>query len=106
MAKSTARPRDLSQIPIAVYTDPIFFHKSQVKTGTRFYHLGRLNPQTTWIVDTIWSLRHERYGWVKSRVADVRKLDDIMELRCEQTGERRQIRFGYASYSAIWRVMD
>ena len=104
MAAASLRIRDVSRVPIEVFTDPIFFHKSQIKVGTVLRHLGRKNPNTIWIVERIWSLRHTQHGWVKSSVAMTIKLDDLLDLRCEQTNEVRTLRFSYMSYSAIWRL--
>lgn len=90
--------------PIVVYSDPIFFHKSQIKVGSHFLHFGRRMPRTNWIVQRIWTFQKEKYGRVRSYVTDVRTLNDILEMRCEETGEIRSVRFGYISYSAIWRL--
>ncbi len=92
--------------PIVVYTDPVFFHKTQVHVGSRFLHLGRRAPRTNWIVQRVWTFSSEKYGRVRQYVANVRKLDDILEMRCEETGEIRTVRFIYMSYSAIWRLQD
>src|SRR3954470_4538672 len=99
---STAEWKDA---PIAVYTDPIFFSKYNVKTGTRLRHYGRRASGTTWVVVGIWTFRSGRYGRTRHHVTEVQHLDDILILHNDR-GEQREIRFGYASYSAIWRLED
>jgi hypothetical protein len=50
---------EIRRLPRQVATDvldPIFFHKSVVKVGTRFTYHGRLFPGTTWIVYRIWHI--------------------------------------------------
>jgi len=102
----TSKAESWRDAPIVVYTDAIFFHKSQIRVGSRFLHLGRRAPRTTWIVQRVWTFTSEKYGRVRQYVANVRTLNDILELRCEETGEERTIRFQYCSYSSIWRLQD
>jgi hypothetical protein len=94
---------DWRQAPIAVYSDPIFFSKYNVKTGTRFRHFGRRRSGTTWTVVNIWTFKPGKYGRTRHNVNEVQHLDDILVLHSD-SGEERTIRFGYASYSAIWRL--
>lgn len=101
-ASTTRKPyRDL---PIAIQTDPIFFHKSQLAVGAKFRHMGRRRPGTTWTLQRIWTIKNEKYGRVRMHVASVQKLNDILELRCEEDGEVKTAVFQYLSYSAIWRL--
>lgn len=94
---------DWRSAPIAVYTDLIFFSKYNVKKGTRFRFCGRTAPGTMWTVINIWTFRPGPYGRTRHDITEVQKLDDILELHSDK-GEYRTIRFGYASYSAIWRL--
>jgi hypothetical protein len=104
--------RDLREVPIAVHTapkpdlsfDPIYFTKASVKLGTTIKYYGRINTGTVWIVDQIWTFRSEKYGRVRSWVTEIRKLDDIVQLRNEKTGEVRSLRFEYLSSSARYRI--
>src|SRR4051812_17770569 len=105
MPASTNR-QSYRDLPIEIQTDPIFFHKSQVSVGARFRHKGRLNPGTTWVLQRIWTMKNEKYGRVRMHVVSVQKLDDILELRCEETGEERSLRFVYSSYSSIWQLEE
>jgi hypothetical protein len=94
------------KIPVAVYSDPVFFHKSNVKVGTTFRNVGRLSPNTTWVVQAIWTMTRTSLGITRHYVADVRTLQDRIELRCEENGETKNLAFGGMSYSAIWRVEE
>jgi hypothetical protein len=102
MARSTKVAFD--KIPVAVFSDPIFFHKSNVKLGTRFRNYGRLTSGTTWVVQAIWTTTHGPMGETRHYVASVRTLKDRVELRCEETGTVKLLHFGGMSYSAIWRL--
>jgi hypothetical protein len=104
MATSTKPSWD--RIPIAVFSDPIFFHKSNVKVGSRFRNYGRLTSDTNWVVQAIWTLSHSNFGVTRHYVASVRTLKDRLELRCEETGEVKNLTFSGMSYSAIWRLDD
>jgi hypothetical protein len=91
---------DWRRLPVVVHNDPIFFHKSQVRIGSRLRCFGRSRPATTWVAQRIWTFN--RRG--RSYVTAVQTLRDVVELRCEETGERLDLRFGSISYSAIWRL--
>src|SRR5215203_2411919 len=95
---------DWKTIPVAVYSDPIFFHKSRVKVGTRFRNYGRLTSDTTWVVQAIWTMSRGPMGVTRHYVASVRTLKDRLELRCEETGDVKLLAFDGMSYSAIWRL--
>ena len=103
MPASTNR-KSYRDLPIAIQTDPIFFHKSQLAVGARFRHMGRLRPGTTWVLQRIWTMRKERYGDVRMHTTSVQTLRDRLELRCEEDGNVRTPSFQYLSYSAIWRL--
>lgn len=83
--------------------DNIFFHKTQIKIGTRLWHMGRLAPNTVWVVTSIrtWDAKTGRL-----RPSDsVQKLSDDVYLRREDNRhDLRQGTFHYLSYSAIWRL--
>jgi len=89
-----------------VITDPVFFHKTQVHCGSRFQFYGRTikGHPTTWVVEQIWTVTGHGRDKIKSSIYDVRTLDDILEMRCEETLQRRNMQFKYMSYSAIWRI--
>lgn len=103
---------NLKAIPIVPYTipkpdpsfDPIFFTKASVKVGTCIKYYGRRNPGSIWVVQTIYTFRSEKFGRVRSWIADVRTLDDILEMRNDKTGEIKQASFKYISDSARWRI--
>ena len=88
------------------YRDGIFFNKSDIKTGSRIIHYGRRASKTTWIIYDIWTFTGSGRDRVRSSVADVRTLDDRLDLRCEETGERRTMSFTYLVYSSLWRLPD
>ena len=98
-ARTTSR-RDWDRLPTVVYTDPIFFHKTQVRLGSRFRCFGRRNPNATWVAYGFWT--HVKRG--KAYVTAPQTLSDLVRLRCEETGETLEITFGSLSYSAIWRL--
>jgi hypothetical protein len=103
----TANTRtDLAKMPTAVFADPIYFSKFNVRTGTRIRSYGRKSYGTTWVVNSITTITSGKYGRVKHNIAYVRTLEDVVELRCEETGEFRQCRFGYLSEAARWRLDD
>lgn len=110
MASSTIT--NLRDLPIASHTlpkpelgfDPIYFTKSSVKLGTRIKYYGRINPGSVWVVQTIWTFRNEKYGRVRSWIADVRTIHDVLEIRNDRTGEIRNVSFEYVSSSARWRI--
>lgn len=83
--------------------DDIFFHKTQIKIGTRLRYMGRLAPNTTWVVTSI-RTRDSKTG--RLRPSDsVQKLSDDVYLRREDNRrDLRQGTFQYLSYSAIWRL--
>lgn len=95
---------ELKTIPTAVFSNPIFFSKYNVTVGTRLRHYGRRAHGTTWVVNDITTITPGKYGRVQHQIAFVRTLEDILNCRCEETGEWRQLRFVYVSYSAIWRL--
>ena len=95
---------DLDRIPLTVFTDPIFFSNDAIRVGKTMRYVGRINTDTTWLIQQIWSTRLEKYGWVKSSVPCAVKSQDIVELRCEQTGEVKRLIANYLEYSAIWRL--
>lgn len=105
MAKTSAI-KEWDKIPVAVYSDPIFFHKSNVKVGTRFRNVGRLTPNTTWVVQAIWTTSKGPMGNTRHYVASVRTLQDRVEMRCEENGDVKLLIFGGISYSAIWRLEE
>jgi hypothetical protein len=96
---------DWQSAPIAVYVDPIFFSKYNIKVGTWLRHFGRRASGTRWQVEAIWTFKPSPRGLTRHYVTAVQKLDDILELRSDD-GQRRTLRFGYASYSAIWRMEE
>jgi hypothetical protein len=102
---NTTQKHDLNKIPVRVFTDAVFFHKSQVKTGSRFICFGRTNFHTTWVVNSITHIFSEKRRMFQTKTAFVYALKDIVELRCEETGEFKKLRFSYLSYSAIYRLI-
>jgi len=84
--------------------DGIYFTKASIKLGTTITYYGRTNKGTKWIVQAIWTFRREKYGRVRSWLADVRTNSDIIELRNDETGEVRSLRFEYLAVSARYRV--
>lgn len=96
------KQRDVDKIPTQVFTDLIFFHKSQLRLGMTLHYMGRTAPNSFWLINRIWRVSHKRGVEVKSIAASVGTLNDILELKCG--GETKYVRFGYLSYSAIWRI--
>lgn len=111
-----ARIRDWQELPRAPYngehdktqrfSNSVFFDKSAVKTGTRILHHARRDRPTTWVVDGIFTITGSGRDKVKSRIYEARTLVDRLEMRCEETGERRTIVLQYAMYSALWEVQE
>ena len=89
----------------AVIADAVFFHKSQVAVGTVLRYMGRLQPNTLWTVVDIRSYDKKPGGdYKRVKTNLVRKLDDTLVMLNRETGEKHEATFGYASYSAIWRL--
>lgn len=86
--------------------DDTFFHKSQVQFGTKLLCLGRLTPNSIWIVTNIEShFLGTRVGDIKlKKVNEIRFLNDLITIKSQETGEVRKMAFIYLSYSAIWRL--
>ena len=97
--------QDLEKTPIAVFSDPIFFSKYSVRTGTKFRYFGRRGHGTIWTVVGIWNFRSGPYGRVRHDVTQVQYLSDVLVMHNDR-GEQKHVRFGYASYSAIWRLHE
>lgn len=92
------------------FADPIFFTKDQLHLGTNLRYYGRLNPGALFTVTHIKSWRRSsrgNYYAIRAEVAS--RLDDDITLLCREPGKRpdiRKMRFGYLSYSAIWRIEE
>jgi len=84
--------------------DGIYFTKASIKRGTTITYYGRTAKGTKWIVETIWTFRREKYGRVRSWLNDVRTNNDIIELRNDETGEVRTLKFEYLASSARYRI--
>lgn len=93
--------------------DPVFFHKSRVKVGTRFRYFGRMDPGTVWEVATIHSYTKSRSAkrrgeYNRRSVQQVHHLHDDVTLKCVTAGREgvplRATTFSSLSYSAIWRL--
>jgi len=100
------RRRDWRDLPVVLQTDPIFFHKSQLAVGTRLRCFGRRDPNTTWVVEEVWTIKRNRHGGgeVRVRVTVPQTLRDRLVLRREYGSTSHELSFGSASYSAIWRI--
>src|ERR1700733_294472 len=104
------RNRRLSRIekdtaPIDIFVDPVFFHKSQIKFGTKLCYFGRLAPNSEWEVIKIVTF-YKRKGIIRRRSIDhIEHLADDITLLRHGTNDIREITFAYASYSAIWRLV-
>lgn len=105
---STDRIRldELPSLPRAVFTDPIYFSKFQVKTGTQFRSFGRKSFGTTWTVTEITTTTSGKFGRVQHSIAYVRTLDDFVTLHSVETGEWKTLRFKYMSESARYRLAE
>lgn len=85
--------------------DQVFFHKSQIKPGTRVVCFGRVNHGDEWIVDEIKTYRITKSGRaIPSQVNEVTKLTDDIVLRRVGGNVFRQVSFASLSYSAVWRL--
>lgn len=89
--------------------DAIFFHTAQIKIGTQLHHMGRLAPNTIWVVTAITTLELVGPRTYKTKsVTSVRTLRDTITLRqvgaSKTSKDIRQGTFSYLSYSAIWRM--
>lgn len=80
--------------------DSIFFHKGQVRVGTRFIYMGRTDPNSVWTVTRIVD-HHSRRTKIECN-----RLSDGVLFSNDETGERREAVFSYMSYSAIWRLKE
>ena len=87
----------LSLVP-KVEGDPIFFEKRQLRVGMTLVYYGRTNPNSRWIIDAIYT------GVTHRHTIFPETLKDLVQLTERGTGRRRLMKFGYLSYSAIWRL--
>jgi len=83
--------------------DPVFFHKSQIRIGTKLQYFGRIDHGEVWEVTEIKTYRFAKTGRVITRKVEVvEKLsDDIVLMRGNNW---RQVSFAYLSYAAVWRI--
>lgn len=86
-------------------TDEVFFHKSQIRVGTRLINYGRTRHGTEWTVIEVKTFKVGRTGRAyASKTGGVAKLTDEVVVRRKGANETRQISFAAMSYSAIWRL--
>lgn len=88
-------------------TDPIFFHRSQLKIGTRILNFGRLTHGQLWEVIEIYTWKPDGSGnLIRTPAREVTRLtDDIILQTIRQPRQIRQTTFSTMSYSAIWRLL-
>ncbi len=104
--------------------DPIFFHKGQIRKGTRLVYVGRRDPNSIWIVVSIYSHVRGNLSVVGAARAKAQHLlgdkrtdgqvkylrDTVLLQRLGRAGvkfqEFKHVGFGCLSYSAIWRLAD
>jgi len=85
-------------------SDNVFIHRSQIELGTKLLNFGRLDHDSIWEVQTIFSV-FENSGRRKY-LDNIDKLNDQVVLKRIGSNETRQMTFVYLSYSAIWRLMN
>lgn len=85
--------------------DPVFFSKDQLKVGSILKYYGRHAPGTTWEVTKIWYFTKVKGQYRSHRNQTVTKLDDAIEVVCQDDGTIMELTFQYLSYSAIWRLV-
>jgi hypothetical protein len=92
-------------IKAAPVLDNVFFHKSQVRMGSTFINVGRLEPGTRWRVTGIVSYTPTVTGrYRRDNVQVVRKLSDDVTMTRMGGREHRTATFVYLSYSSIWQL--
>lgn len=97
--KKVAKPKP------APILDDVFFHKSQVRIGTAFVYMGRMDPLSVWTVVDVHTFARSKNGWKRRRAEEVAKLKDEVVLHREGGQHKSlQLSFQYMSYSAIWRM--
>lgn len=85
--------------------DSIFFHKSQIKIGTRLLNFGRLNHGQIWRVIEIYTWAPDGHGHlVQAPATEVTRLSDDIVIESTNPHQIRQTTFSTMSYSAIWRL--
>jgi hypothetical protein len=89
--------------------DDVFFHKSQIKVGTRLLNFGRKDHGSIWVVTHIYTHVILESGRIRRDTIEmVQKLNDYVEFRKVVRGvtsnEQRQRTFGSLSYTAVWRL--
>lgn len=91
-----------------VYSDPVFFHKSQVMPGTILIDQGRLKGKVDreWVVESIIStFTGKKVGSTYNRkVNEIRRMYDTINLTSTTTGRKISRPFQRLSYSAIWKL--
>lgn len=88
--------------------DKVFFSVDDIHVGTMMRYMGRTAPNSLWRVTRIQTFR-VKSGRVydKKDVGTVKHLHDQVYMVCttgSYRGETISVSFGYASYSAIWRL--
>lgn len=89
-----------------IILDDIFFHKTQLKIGTRLAYYGRSDAMSEWQIVGITShFLSKKVGQYRMKPVDeIRHLSDIIELQKVGSNSTRKMNFSYMSYSAIWRL--
>lgn len=106
---------DLYNLPLGVYTgtsepitiiDPIYPRRREVHRGSRFmFHGHSVDEPTEWIVEDIITENGSGNDRVRSSVNNVRRIHDIVWLRCDRPFQRKRLRFIWLSNSAAWRLV-
>lgn len=103
MVKAKAKPSNVVQLrPSPEPVQQCFFHKSQVRVGTKFRTWGRLHPNQLWRVVQIKTFPKVNGVPKPQKVGRVQRLSDDVQLVNDHTGEIRVTTFASMSYSAIW----
>jgi len=86
-------------------SDPVFFHRSQIKVGVTIVDYGRVNHGARWTVIEILTFHVLENGRLRRvRVDAVERMTDHVVLRRVGGSEIKERAFGSLSYSAIWRI--
>lgn len=81
--------------------DRVFFHRSQIKVGTRLIDFGRRNHGDEYVVIDI-KTTNSRGKLIP--VPEPIKLSDLVVMRKLKHNEPRTVTFQSISYSAVWRL--
>ena len=85
-------------------TDPVFFHKHQLRVGTALRYYGRTAAGSLWFVTGIFTTNQGRH--VPRQETFPQTLTDLIRIKNHDTQQVRFMSFQYLSYSSLYRIEE